>query len=74
MLSFMIMALFGGPKFLCKILPVRELYSKFTFEQINLLFNVIKNAGGNNVAIICVGNRVNQGFCKMFNTRTLTYH
>ena len=55
-ISFIIVTLFGDSRFLCKMLPVGELDSKFIFEQTNLIFNAIKNAGGNNVAIICDGN------------------
>ena len=33
-LSFMIVTLFGGPIFCCKLLPVLELHSKSTFGQI----------------------------------------
>ena len=47
---------------------------KFIFEQKNLTFNAIKNAGGNKVAIICSGNRENHGLFKMIYTTTLTYH
>ena len=63
----MIVTLFGGLKFLCKMLPVREFNSKFIFGQTNLIVDAIKNAGGNNMFVICDGNRVNQGFFKMFN-------
>lgn len=60
----MTVTLFGGPKLFCKTLSVRQLDSMFTFEKTNLVLNAIKNAGGNNVAIICYGNRINQGFFK----------
>lgn len=35
----------------------------------NLIVDVIKNAAGICAAIICDGNRVNQEFCKMLNTK-----
>ena len=63
-LSFMAITLFGGPKFLCKMLPVCNLNANFVFEQTNLLLDAIKNAGGKVVAMICDGNRVNQAFFK----------
>ena len=63
-LSFMVITLFGGPKFLCKMLPVCNLSANFVFEQTNLLLDAIKNAGGKVVATICDGNRVNQPFSK----------
>ena len=67
-LSFMVVTLFGGPNFLCKMLPVRNLDAKFLFDQTNLILNAIKTAGGNVVAIISDGSRVNQNFLKMFYT------
>ena len=65
-LSFMIVSLFGGPKFLCRMLPVRGLDAHFVYEQANLILDAIKCAGGNTVAIICDANRVNQKFYTMF--------
>ena len=67
-LSFIVITLFGGPKFLCKMLPVCNLSANFVFEQTNLLLDAIKNAGGKVVATIYDGNRVNQAFFKMFDT------
>ena len=61
-LSFMVVTLFGGPKFLCKMLPVREIDSNFLFEHNKFLLSAIKAAGGNVVCIVCDGNRVNQAF------------
>ena len=67
-LSFLVVTLFGGPNFLCKMLPARNLDAKFLFDQTNLILNAIKKAGGNVVAIISDGNRVNQNFFKMFDS------
>ena len=53
----MVVTLFGGLKTLCKMLPVRELYSKLVLKQTNLFLNAIKTAGGNNTAIICDGKK-----------------
>ena len=52
----MIVTLFRGPKFLSKMPRMQEIDSKFIYERANLIVNTIKNAGGNNVAIICDGN------------------
>ena len=41
-LSFMVVTLFGGPNFLCKMLPVRNPDAKFLFDQTNLILNAIK--------------------------------
>ena len=67
-LSFMVVTLFGGPKFLCKMLPVCNLRANFVFEQTNLLMDAIEFGGGKVVATICGGNRVNQAVFKMFDT------
>ena len=40
-LYFVIVTLFEGSKVVFKIMPVRELDSKFIFKQTNLIFNVI---------------------------------
>ncbi|XP_065644326.1 uncharacterized protein LOC136075356 [Hydra vulgaris] len=65
-LSFLVVTLFNGPKFLYKMLPVRELDAEFLFEQTTLILDAIKNNGGNVVAIVCDGNRVNQKFYNFF--------
>ena len=58
----MVICMRGGPKFLCKMLPVKELDADFLFEKTNILLTAIKSAGGDVIAIICDGNRVNQSF------------
>lgn len=58
----MIVTLFGGSKFLCKMMLVPELDSKFMFGQINLILSAVKNDVLNHVAIIYDGNGVNKGF------------
>ena len=65
-LSFLVVTLFNGPKFLYKMLRVRELDAEFLFEQTTLILDAIKNNGGNVVAIVCDGNRVNQKFYNFF--------
>ena len=63
-LSFMLVSLYGGPKYLCRILPVIEL--KFLFQQTNFILEGISTSGGIPIAIVCDNNRVNQSFFKMF--------
>ena len=65
-LGFMGVTLFGGPKFLYRMLPVLGLSSAFLLEQTCFILNNIRKAGGNPVAIIVDGNRVNQSFLKKF--------
>ena len=67
-LSYMVICMFGGPRFLCKMLPVRQLEADYLFDQTKLLLNNLKESGGNVVAIICDGNRVNQALFKKFDT------
>ena len=67
-LGFMIVTMFGGPKYLHKMLPVRNLDATFLFEQTNTVISSIKHAGGNVLAMVCYGNHVNQAFFKMFDT------
>ena len=50
LLSFMIVCLFGGPKFLFKMIPVQKLNATFQYEQTQHLISIIKEAGGNLVA------------------------
>lgn len=59
-LSYMIVCMLGGPKFLFKMLPVNALDSKFLLNQTNLLLKMIHESDGNVVAVISDGNKVNQ--------------
>ena len=45
-LSFMLVSLYGGPKYLCRILPVIVLNSKFLFQQTNFILEGISTSGG----------------------------
>ena len=63
-LSYMVVCIFGGPKFLCKILPVKEMGADFLFNETNTLLKNLKDAVAKVIAIICNGNRVNQSFSK----------
>ena len=65
-LSFMIVCLFGGPKLLFRMLPVKQLDADYMYQQTNLILRLIKQAGGNAKAIICDNNRVNQSFFRLF--------
>ena len=67
-LSFMIVCLCAGPKFLCKILPVKNLDASFLFDQATILIDAVKKAGGKVVVVVGDGNRVNKKFFKKFDT------
>ena len=67
-LSYMVVCMYGGLKFLCKMLPVKELNADFLFEQTNILLKNLKEAEAKVIAIVCDGNRVNQAFFKKFDT------
>ena len=61
-LSYMIVCMFGGPKFLCKILPVKKRGADFLFDETSTLLKNLKDAGAKIITIICDGNSVNQFF------------
>ena len=65
-LSFMLVSLYGESQYLCRILPVCELDSKFFFDQTQFVLEGKKSAGGIPVALICDNNRVNQALFKKF--------
>ena len=67
-LRYMVVCMYSGPKFLCKMLPVKELNANFLFEQTNILLENLKEAGAKVIAIVSDGNRVNQAFFKKFVT------
>ena len=48
------------------MLPVNDLDSLVLFHQTKAIMQIIKNSGGNLIAILCDNNRVNQAFFKMF--------
>lgn len=59
-LGIMISCMFGGPKFLSKIIPMSRLNAPFLQEQLELSLDAIAQAGGHVKAIISDGNRTNQ--------------
>ena len=66
-LGVMIKCLFGGPKFLVKMIPVVDLVSAFLFEHVTAIINLTKEVHGEVIAVIC-DNRINQAFFKKFQT------
>ena len=66
--SFMMVSLYGGPKYLCRKSPVHELDANFVFRQTHFILDAVSDAGGIPVAIICDNNRVNQKLLKMFDS------
>ena len=67
-LGIMIVCLYGGPKFLSKMIPLSKLDAKFLMTQVNPTVEAIDNAGGKVKAIISDSNRVNQSFFKNYET------
>lgn len=63
----MVKPLFGGPKFLYKVLPVANLDADFLFSQTSFIMEDMRKVGVNIEAILCDNNRVNQQFFKKFN-------
>ena len=59
-LTFMTVCLFDGPKFVRKMIPVRQLDEQFLFQEAQNLISTLQNARGVVAAIIYDGNRLNQ--------------
>lgn len=64
--SYMICSLFGGKKFLHKVLPVYRLDANFQYQQTLQILEGISRSGATTLAILCDNNRVNQSFFKKF--------
>ena len=54
-LIFMTACLFGGPKFVCKMIPIRQLDARFLFQKAQNFVSTFQNAGVVAI-IICDGN------------------
>ena len=54
----MLIFLSSGPKFLCKMFPVKDLVAMLLFEQTDIIIKGVKQVGGELVTIICDGNRL----------------
>jgi hypothetical protein len=59
-LTFMVICLFGGPKYCLKLLPVYRLDSVFLVRAIEQCCRLVENCGGQVIAAVCDYNRVNQ--------------
>ena len=68
MLGIMVKCLFGGPTFLLKMIPVTKVDSQFIYDQVSDTLDIIRNAGGSTISLVCDGNRTNQKLFKMFPT------
>ena len=68
-LSFMIFCLYGGHKFVVKMMPVNKLDADFLlYIYSSNLINQLQNTGEKLVSIICDNNRVNQAYFKSLHT------
>ena len=61
-LSHVVVCMFGKPKFLCKIFPVKEMRTDFLFNQTNTILKNLKDAVAKVIAIICDDNSICFGF------------
>ena len=52
-LDFMIVCLYGGPKFLVDVLPTSKLDTDFLYDRSKMPIDQIKDSGGNLLPIIC---------------------
>ena len=67
-LEIMIVCLYGGPRFLSKMIPVSKLNSQFLMDQVSATTQAITSGEGQVKAIISDGNRTNQTFFKRHQT------
>ena len=67
-LGLMLDCLLGGPSFLAKMLPVRNLTSDFLKEQVELMMKAIDGSNGTVLALICDNNRTNQALFRKIPT------
>lgn len=68
MLGIMIVCLYGGPKFLSRMIPISKLRADLLFDQVDKTTQNIDAASGAVTAIICDGNRINQAFFRLHQT------
>ena len=68
MLGIMIKCLYGGPKFLVKMIPVAKLDAQYLYDHVTTIINLIGNLNGEIISVISDDNRVNQAFFKKFET------
>ena len=61
-LEVMMSCIFGRSLFISKMLPIAKLNSLFLYEQIKPTIDAINYSLGIVKAVICEGNRNNQGF------------
>ena len=65
---FIVVCMFGGPKFIVKMFPVLKLDTTFLIEQTKLILEMLKKSSANPTEVVCDGNRVNQSLFKQFET------
>ena len=67
-LGIMIKCLYGGPKFLVKMIPVAKLDAQYLYDHVTTIINLIGNLNGELISVICDDNHLNQAFPKKFET------
>ena len=68
-LAIMVYCLFGGPKFIVKLIPVNKLTAEYQYDLVKKIIVAISKSGGKTVAVITDDNKVNQKFMKLFPTQ-----
>ena len=66
LLAIMVKCLFGGPKFLVKLIPCAGLKADFQFQCVQEVLLSLERSGAKVVAVINDNNRMNQAFFRMF--------
>ena len=66
LLCIYVKCLFGGPKFMAKMIPCAALTAAFQFECVQEIILLLESCGGKVLTVINDGNKVNQTFFSMF--------
>ena len=74
MLAIMAKLLFTKKTVLIKLIPVHTLTSLLLKEYIDSAVNIVNEAGGHAVGLICDNNRVNQACFKLFKVCCLIFN
>ena len=66
LLAITVTCVFGGPKFLAKLIPCAGLKADFQFQCVQEVLLSLERSGAKVVAFISDNNRMNQAFFRMF--------
>ena len=67
-LAVMVVCMYGGPKFLAKMIPVKKSDGQFQFTIVKSVIKAVTHTDGTVVSIISDNHRINQNLMSKFNT------